>query len=69
MNNNPFAIGNKVTVIGYDSTGMFNHNFLGLVTDVNDETCKVLLERGYHARVAYQQCTLVEGTGAENQAG
>ncbi len=59
MTSNPYKIGDKVVVIGYDSTGKFNHSFLGTVTDTDDETVRVELERGYHARVAYQQCSLI----------
>lgn len=56
---NPFNMGEKVSVNGYDSTGIFNHSFDGVVVEVDDETCKVQLYRGYHTRVWFGQCILI----------
>jgi ribosomal protein L21E len=60
MSQNPFKMGDKVIVYGYDSTATYNHGYTGVVVDSNEETVKVKLElQGYHTRVYYGQCALL----------
>lgn len=56
MKKNPFCVDDRVIVTGYDSIGFFHHKYSGTVVEKNDETCKVAMDRGNHARVWFGQC-------------